>query len=115
MNPHIGTHVRWVELRDGTVIAYNMRTAEYLEVRAAMTVQIWLALDGSRSLKDVVEYINFRRPREIAPLTDRMVERVVEGLAAMGLLSEEVCDTGGAGFCKTGRARPWSTGKSSGE
>jgi hypothetical protein len=106
VNPHISAHVRWVELRDGTLIAYNMRSAEYLEVRAALTVRIWLALDGSRSVAGIVEHVNARRTPEVPPLTVRMAERLVAGLSTMGLVSGAEVAARPAGAGPAGALRP---------
>lgn len=85
--PAVNSHIRWVELSDATVIMYNMHTADYLDLKAPLTVQVWLAIDGRRGTEEIAEHVNCRNNGDLPKLTASAVRRVLDGLVRMDLVA----------------------------
>jgi hypothetical protein len=87
--PQINRHIRWVQLRDGSVIAYNMRTAEYLEIHAPLTILAWLALAGQSSAPGTHDRHGHDALADVALVPLPGLPELLAGLERMGLISTQ--------------------------
>lgn len=85
--PKINDYIRWVILSDQTILLYNMRNAQYLDIKAPLTVRVWEALDGRRDLEQTTEHVNAQNDGSLPRITARSLGRLLEGMQKMDLIS----------------------------